>query len=165
MTNATAPTKARPRTWWSDFGDICGWTTFFLVLTTLLLLYRFGGVARLAGYLRGDIVVAEPTFIDFGYVAPGTMASRPVSLVNLTGRPVTILGGTTDCVFRVQGGLPVALGPGETKSLNLQVFAPARPSDFAHTFLLYTGDTGRPARVSIRGKFERTTAEPPLAGD
>lgn len=110
--------------------------------------FRFGSVAHAAAYARGERVIVEPVAVDLGDVAPHAAISYPVTVTNLSGRPVCTLGGNLDCACWVRERMPLTVPAGGAVTLHLEFVLRPCAADGKFDYLLYTDVRDRPLRVS-----------------
>jgi hypothetical protein len=124
-------------TWYRDLGDfsrtsgpwVAGVVAFSLVVVVSANL-AFGSVPDAIAYFRGDRVSVSPQLINVGQPAVGDKREVSVELTNRTAQDIRVIGGTTDCSCTVLNDLPVAIGPGETRSLTVSMTMTGRPGVF-----------------------------------
>lgn len=156
---------AKVRSYLASFA-VTGVTAILIIAAVgAVAVWHFGSVSRVLAYLHGEGVVAEPTAVDVGEVAPRVELTRVISLTNLTSRSVRILGGNTTCDFALAESLPMDIGPGESCTINLRIRPGLQTGDLQYTYLFVADGVQRPIRVSVTGKVVvGQSEEPPLAG-
>jgi len=132
------------------------WTGgFVLLLLGAVLAYgltRFGSLGALEAALRGQVLYAEPAVVSLGELRPREQVSVPVRIRNLTGEPVKLVGSHSGCGCTVAEGLPLELGPGEVRELQIRVKAPAGgPAEMQATVTFYANVAGEGPEVVLRG--------------
>lgn len=86
-----------------------------------LLLILGGGLGLAACSGRSPQIELEVTQMDFGDVVNGEIASRDVTIRNLGGKSLVIETVTTSCGCTSASVDPMAIGPGETANLHIEV--------------------------------------------
>jgi hypothetical protein len=71
----------------------------------------FGSLNRLIAMTQGKSLVPTRSSFEVGEGPPGASRSIEVSVTNYSDRPVTIVGGTSDCRCMMLTQLPVAVPP------------------------------------------------------
>ncbi len=64
-------------------------------------------------------------------------------LRNLLAKPVTVVGGTSDCTCTLIEDLPLTLPPGGTGQASIRFTAPPGRGEFIHHARLWTDADGR----------------------
>ena len=127
-------------------------TAVLVLLGFGVAMLRLGSVAAVLAWAGGSsvIVLAEPVVLDG--VAPGTEVSAGLTVRNVSGRPVRVLGGTCDCLCAVLHDLPVLLDPKECRDLRITVMTPRQPgARFHHKICLYLSSPGPPLLTYCSG--------------
>lgn len=124
-----------------------------------LVVWRFGSVGYALAYLHGSSLVPDKTVIDFGDVDPRSMVKESFTLHNLTTGVIRINGsrGSCDCV--VMDALPMSIGPGEKKAIEVSVTTGSKAEAWEHTVELYLDKAGQPLRLDLKGRT-RSEAKP-----
>lgn len=91
-------------------------------------------------WLRGESLTVNPSLSDVGEATAGTQRLFTVHLVNHTGRPIQIVGGTTTCACIATHDLPITVPPYQTQPIRVQMTFVGQPGRFQHRFVLYTDD-------------------------
>src|SRR4051812_30597587 len=123
--------------------------------------WHFGSVPRTLAYLRGEEIFVEPAAIDIGEIGLQASVTRPVTLTNLTSRPVRIVGGNNLCELRLEEPLPIDVAPGESRAIHLAVRSNVQTGSFDHTSLLFMDGNDRAVPVRMTGTVGGQTIEPP----
>jgi len=118
---------------------ICSWSFFFAL---------FGCGSSMMSSAAGTLVVS-PSMLSFGTVSIGQTAAKTLSLQNQSSTAVTISAlEVTGQSFSVSSpsGLPAALAPGETYSLNVQ-FNPSAASAVNSQLTIASNSSSSPTVV------------------
>lgn len=110
---------------------------------------HYGSIGPALANLRGERLSVLPAVIDMGEGAPGETRHAAVDLANRTGQTLRVVGGTADCSCSVLGDLPVAIPPGETRSITVSVKLPRSSGTFDRKAKLTIDDDGF-ATVGLR---------------
>ncbi len=110
--------------------------------------------ARLRGeslWVRGDV--------DAGPGAQNDMRGVLVTVENLTGTDVRLIGGTSSCSCLAIEDLPTTIPAGGQSTLHVTIKYIGDPGEFRHTFVWHTDAPGQPrvagnitGRVEVSGK-------------
>jgi hypothetical protein len=92
-----------------------------------------GSVDAALAVLRGDIVSVEPSFVDLGQAAAAETREAKIQVTNRLAKPLTIIGGTSDCSCVATRDLPIELEPGATATLHVRVRYPNDAGRFMRT--------------------------------
>lgn len=110
------------------------------------LVLRYGSVGATVAALRGQELVVDSPTKSFGSLRVGERTTVTFHLRNISNRPVRLLGYAADCGCTPPGSdrYPTVLGPGASKSIEVEV-VPNRPEPrFHHRIVLYTGAASQP---------------------
>jgi len=99
-------------------------------------------------YLRGESITVEPTVCDVGSGRAGEERTFTIRLTNHASMPIKLSGGKSHCGCKPVD-LPIALAPGESRSINVWMGFAGSPGRFQHTFELFTDHEAQPV-VSAR---------------
>jgi len=109
---------------------------------------RYGSVEVAMGRLRGESIIIDPPFVDFGDGAAGDVIERSISIRNFTDNEVRIVGGTSDCRCVFAKGLPLTIAPRAAGDLALQFQFPSDAKDSVRQrALIITDNTEQPIVV------------------
>lgn len=131
--------------WRSIAGDTCLVAIEVAALFGILTLAAYvfvGSPAAALARLRGEEVSVYPDFVDLGTGESGEIKVAQVEIVNRTNRPIRVVGGTSDCSCTVLGDLPVELGPGDVRSISVQMRMPKSSGLFARSAVLQIDNNG-----------------------
>ena len=107
--------------------------------------FGYGSIDSAMAHLRQERISAHPSLVDVGEGAPGEMREGAVELTNRTDHPIRVIGGTSDCSCTVLGDLPIAIPPGETRSIRITVRLPNSRGSFNRRAALQIDDGGSAA--------------------
>jgi hypothetical protein len=127
------------RACWTALSFIAG-TAVLLTLLAGLGVWMFGSIDAAMAHIRGERLSVRPSLVDLGSGAPGQSVETTVELLNRTGRPVRIIGGTSDCSCVTTKDLPVSLGPGESRLVSIRVGLPTTLGLFNRQAVFWTDD-------------------------
>ncbi len=119
------------------------------VITTTLVLFVPDLEGTLAS-LRGQSISVRPALVEVGEAVPGDAGSFRVALVNHTGRPIRVVGGTSYCGLNAIYDLPVVVPPKEGREITIYFRYPKDVGLFNQVFEFYTDD---PRNWRISGQF------------
>jgi Protein of unknown function (DUF1573) len=111
--------------------------------------YQYGSFDAALAHFRGNRVAVVPALVDVGDGTVGDTREATVAVTNYTDRPVRVIGGTSDCSCVVTENLPLAIPPGETRSLLVRIQLTGQPGIFTRTANLLTDD-GQSSVLRIR---------------
>ena len=103
-----------------------------------------GSTAAAMASLRGQPLAATSRAVDFGAAAAGTEAVGRVTLRNLTGQPIRVIGGTSDCSCTAIHDLPLLVPANDTQSLAVYFRLPNELGAVSRLIWLYTDDPAAP---------------------
>lgn len=147
-------------------GEAIRWRGFVWTLAgTALILGLAGGWLMLAGgspaaalaRLRGETITVEPALTDLGEGQRGERRVFQVNVTNNSKHMVRVIGGTSNCSCVSTDSLPVELGPGESRSIDIRTVFKGTAGYFQNRFVLYTEDDRLRAQVI---RFEGRVIEP-----
>jgi hypothetical protein len=120
----------------------------------------FGSVDAALARLRGERISIRPSIVDVGAGQPGDTLEAVVEVVNRTDRPVNLLGGTSDCSCVTTRDLPVALEPGEARSVSVQVRLTGNAGFFNRKAFFWTDcEQARRPMFALTGRIEAPARE------
>jgi hypothetical protein len=129
------------------------------VLAAGLVAVGLGGLALAAGSvggglarLRGDQLTVTPATLDLGTRAGGDTATAPVTVANHTGRPLRLVGGTSDCSCITTDDLPADVPPYGRREVTVHAKLPAAGGAFARTAWFWTDGDRRQVTFGIVGR-------------
>lgn len=101
----------------------------------------FGSPDAALAHLRGERLSVRPWLIDVGAGAPGETRETTLELINRTGEPMRLVGGSDDCSCTVLGNLPLTIPAKESRAITVKVKLPRAPGLFARDVRLLAGET------------------------
>jgi hypothetical protein len=104
------------------------------------LAWLFGSPSETILHLRGESITVEPSVVQVGEGVAGEQRTLTIQLSNHGNRPVTILGGTTNCSCITTSDLPIIVPPKKFRSITIQIIFRGDRGRFQHSFVLYTND-------------------------
>jgi len=120
---------------------------FFFALQCL-----FGSALAGLAYLGGYSLVASPSSVDLGQIAPGERREFEVTLKNLGSRSIKIIGARSSCTCIATHGLPRDVDSGQTIALKVYLVAPRGRSELVQSLTYYTDSSDSPQiAVKVRG--------------
>ena len=102
--------------------------------------WQAGSVELMWPWLRGDRLVFETTRIDFGQVAKSQILERRFRVVNLSSKPLTLLGSQPTCSCISLDEFPIVLPAGQPHVLTLKIGTPERSGAFEHFIKFFSDD-------------------------
>jgi len=138
-----APVKRRA------FGGVVVGAAAVLVLLGAAGSWVYGSPAAALARLRGDTLIAEPGYLDFGTVPAGERQQATLIVRNWSDRPVRLIGGTSDCSCTTLQDLPVTIAPAERGMVTFALVPPAHAGHLVRTVLLRTDSPDQP-QVRVR---------------
>lgn len=124
-----------------------------------LVVWRFGAVGNALAYLHGASLVPDKTVIDFGDVDARSTVKGSFALHNLTTGVIRITGSRGSCDCTVVDALPMNVGPGEKKTIEVSVSTGSKTESWEHIVELYLDKAGPPLRLIVKGRT-RSEARP-----
>ncbi len=105
----------------------------------LSLLFVLGVPAEVAARIRGEAFRVDESLLDMGDGRPGDVLTHEVSVMNVSGSPWRLVGGSQDCSCRVTG-LSTQVGPQERSTITIKIRIPADagPGRFRRPVDVYT---------------------------
>lgn len=114
--------------------------------------WQAGSVDLVWPWLRGDRLVFEPTRIDCGDVLKSAIIEKPIRVVNLSSKPLSLLGSQESCSCITLGEFPVVIPPGKEHHLKLKIGVSQNAGPFEHSIKFFSDDRGySTAVVTISG--------------
>lgn len=130
---------------------------FVLALTGGWVALSGGSPEAALARLRGNIVTVEPALTDLGEGTRGERRVFQVTLTNISDHVVHVIGGTSNCSCVSTDSLPLDLGPGESRPIDIRANFKGTAGYFQNRFVLYTEDDR--VRVQVV-RFEGRVIEP-----
>jgi hypothetical protein len=101
-----------------------GMTLAVLVAAVAVGSAVYGSPQAALARLRGELITVTPTHTDAGAGVPGTRLQSRVEVKNWSERTVRLVGGTSDCSCVTHHDLPVAIPPGESRWVTVELRVP-----------------------------------------
>jgi hypothetical protein len=95
-----------------------------LVCLTSAAVIAYGSPEAALARLRGESFSVANSYLDFGSGKPGESLKATATVHNWTGRPVRIIGGTSDCSCTTLGDLPLSINPHDSNGLHVHLTVP-----------------------------------------
>ncbi len=98
-----------------------------MTVVGLVLAFAFwvsGGYSQARWLIAGEALQADSHYLDFGTLAAGEIASRDVTITNVSNATVRVAGGTIDCRCHITDIVP-SIAPGGRGTIRVSVKAPA----------------------------------------
>ncbi|MGL4552845.1 MAG: hypothetical protein ACRC33_16840 [Gemmataceae bacterium] len=125
-----------------------------------------GGFARVGSfqdtlrYLNGERVFVRPHELDFGEGREGDVREGPVSVRNVTGKDLHVIGCRSSCDCISPGRFPVRIAQGETAELPIRVGYRRGETAFSYELYFFTDSSHLPQfRVTVRGRTKPTLSD------
>jgi hypothetical protein len=115
--------------------------------------WQFGSLANTLAYLNGERLLVDPSTPSFGTAKRGEERDLHVTIRNLTGQQVKILGArsTCGCMAMVEK-FPVVIADGGHQELTIHVVLTVKEDVFEKRIDFYTDDGSNPViAVTVRG--------------
>jgi hypothetical protein len=112
------------------------------------LVGQSGSVSLALAKLRGDRLLITPPVADLGPHTAGSLVHAQVAILNITERPLRLVGGTTDCRCITTADLPVTVPPGGSVTIRIQVVFGGQPGRFRRGYWLWTDDHKHPQALA-----------------
>lgn len=126
---------------------------FILATWTFIAIWALGSTDATLAFLRGRRVFAYPSVVDFGAASFGDMREASVTIQNMTGRTVLLVGGTLDCSCSFLADLPTTIPPGEKCSIRIRMRTPDKPGNFSRVGWIWTDAPGNQSiPVTLTGR-------------
>lgn len=107
-------------------------TTFFAMVLSGFAWWQTGSVELVWPWLRGDRLVFEPTRIDFGQVPKTQILERQIRVLNLSSKPLMLLGSQPSCGCISLDEFPIVVSTGKPQLLTLKIATPEKAGAFEH---------------------------------
>jgi len=133
-----APVKRRA------FGGVVVGAAALLVLLGAAGSWVYGSPAAALARLRGDTLIADPGYLDFGTVPAGEPREAPLTVGNWSDRPVRLIGGTSDCTCTTLSDLPLTIPPGGRAVVTIRLVPPTDAGHLTRTVMLRTDSPDQP---------------------
>jgi hypothetical protein len=127
------------------------------------------GISRsaLLASLLGGGLVSQVRTVDFGIVEQGTSVTARIPIKNISGVPITLLGGHASCGCTTLTELPLTLAPNSTCEIGVKIDTSRKSGTLREMVELYT-DYARvhQFRFSVTGvvTIKATSPKPPRPG-
>lgn len=131
-----------------DAVTIAGGVAVIAIFLCSVAVWGFGSVDAAMAYLRGDLISVDPGIVELGEGSAGAIRKAEVCLTNRMDRPVTLIGGTSDCSCIVINNLPATLQPGESVNMEIVMLYPTSSGRFMRSAEFYA-EADRWIRIPI----------------
>ena len=101
-----------------------GATVALLVAAVAVGSAVYGSPQAALARLRGEPITVTPVPVDLGTGTPGMKLESRVEVKNWSDRTVRLVGGTSDCSCVTHRDLPVAIPPGESRWVTIEMRVP-----------------------------------------
>jgi hypothetical protein len=102
---------------------------------------EFGSIESAIGYLRGERLIPDAYSKSFGSVEQGSAPVVAFTLTNFTGRPITVLGGSSTCTcVLLDKNFPLTIPASEHAILKIVVRTHRRRGGVAGSVSFYSDD-------------------------
>lgn len=98
----------------------------------------YGSTDAALARLRGDSAAVADTYLDFGTGAPGEHREATATVHNWSGRPLRVIGGTSDCSCTTLADLPITIEPGGRAEITVRLQVPEGSGRITKTVYLRT---------------------------
>jgi len=104
--------------------------------------FHFGSLRAAVAYLGGERLLVDQRVRSIGEVTRGYPSAFRYSLMNLTGRPVKILGARMSCSCTAVGSMPDTLPVAESRTIEFELTPSEQQPDgeITGTVRLFTDD-------------------------
>ena len=102
--------------------------------------WRTGSAELVWPWLRGDRLVFQPTRIDFGQVPKTQILERQLRVINLSSKPLTLLGSQPSCDCISLDEFPIVVPAGKPHVLTLKIGIPEKSGSFEHFIKFFSDD-------------------------
>ena len=137
-----------------------GWQPLAATLAVggLLLAATSETAARELARLRGEALLVSGGDADAGTAPKGESRGVPVTVENLTGHDLHLIGGTASCACVATGDLPLTIPAHGRATAEVWIKFTGEAGQFKHTFKWYTDAPGQPSLSgTIAGRLEAAT--------
>lgn len=119
------------RHWWDRpssvspglLGDLAFHSRFAVPIVLAVSLVMYGSPRSAIDYVAGKSVLVRSQQRFAGQVQPDETTTTEFELRNVSARPIRVLGAKASCRCVAIDDLPLTLGPGESKSIAIQLIA------------------------------------------
>lgn len=132
---------------------ILAWAGVAVIAVTLVQVGQEGGLSAAWQELTGQSLVVEPTMTEIGSGRLGDKARFVVTLRNVSGRDIQVIGGTNNCVANAVENLPVAVPAGEFRRVEVVGYFKGSPGNLVREFGFVTNQSIAPTAI---GRFAGT---------
>lgn len=109
--------------------------------------WRTGSTKLIWPWLCGEQVMFEPTRIDFGQVSQNDVLERQIRVVNLSSKPLTLLGSQPSCGCISLEEFPIVVPVGKPHVLTLKIATPDKSGSFEHFIKFFSDESSRSSVV------------------
>ncbi len=99
---------------------------------------------RALAFLRGQRISVTPAVSDLGDGRAGEARTFEIRLTNHAATPMSVVGGSRSCGCDPTSDLPIALAPGESRSVRIRMGFAGSPGRFQRSLRLFTNDEAQP---------------------
>lgn len=138
-----------------SFGGVVVGAAAVVVLLGAAGSWVYGSPAAALARLRGDTLIADAGYLDFGTVPAGERQEAPLTVSNWSDHPIRLIGGTSDCTCTTMSDLPVSIPPGGRAAVTISLVPPSGAGHLVRTVMLRTDSPDQPQlRVRLGCRVE-----------
>jgi hypothetical protein len=100
---------------------------------------RYGSVDKAIAAIRGQSYSVEPELLDFGKAKASELRVVTVTVSNMSGEPLRIVGGQTDCSFVSIQDLPISVKAHDSSAIPVAIRFPIPAGRFTQRGKLFLG--------------------------
>lgn len=135
--------------------QVAGITLLLAAVLVGFAWWQTGSIQLVWSWLRGQRLLLEPTEIVLADVRQNVIVEKQIRVVNVSSRPMTLLGSQPTCYCIAVGEFPVVVPPGKEYYLNVKISTSAQEGPFAHLIKFFTDEPGySPIVVTISGSIQ-----------
>ena len=141
--SATDDSQQPPRT--SRFSSVAQVAGIMVLLLAAIFGYgrwRTGSFDLVWPWIAGQQLLFSPTRIELGQVGKNEILERRIRVVNVSSKPLSLLGSQKSCGCIGLDEFPIEIAPGESRELRLRIATGVTPGSFAHSIKFFFDEQG-----------------------
>ena len=122
--------------------QVAGISVLFAATLLGFAWWRTGAVELVPPWLRGQRLLFEPVRVVLGEVPKNEIVERQLRVVNLSSRPLTLLGSHPSCGCISLDEFPIVVPPGKEHQLKVKIGTSATAGPFEYIIKFFSDEPG-----------------------
>lgn len=126
-----------------------------LVIVAIWANSQFGSVEMGLRWICGETMAISPPRVVLGNASAGSVSRGVVTVHNLSGQPLRVLGALGECNCMVVSNLPIEIEGRARREITIDVNNSDQQGEFEYSMIFYTDrDVNHPLRVLVSSVVE-----------